>query len=106
MSGPIRSHRWPRGVLCGLTLVLATAAMSTAEAAGHYQLQASLTPASAPGAAKDMSRGIAHELHARLSTPTQAPLVQLGSQHALTAKLVVSPMVCYGDTIFRDGFQT
>ena len=106
MSGPLRSHRWPRGVLCGLVLVLAGAALPTLATAGRYQLQASLTPAVASDATKDLSRGMAHELRARLSVPKAEPTVQLGSQHALTAKLVVSPMVCCGDTIFRDGFQS
>ena len=66
----------------------------------YYSIQGSLSPIAAPA-----SGGDAMKLTSRLSPAAESPVVQSGGRLMLTAKLAASPMVCYGDTIFRDGFE-
>ncbi len=93
------SKHLPRlGASGALTLLLALAAAAPASA-GTFRLQAKLSPT--PSA----QQGSDFLLEARLAPARAEPAVLLGSQHALTAKLAAVPMVCYDDTIFRDGYD-
>lgn len=97
MTHPLhRDARLRRG-LC--LAVLGCAAAALPAQAGRIELHGSLAPA----AQAHTSTGYA--LQARLEPVRPEAMVQLGSRHALSAKLSVSPLVCYGDTIFRDGFN-
>lgn len=94
--------------LLGLALVAAPALAADKSAprlpatqAGHrFVLSGSLT---ANGPAPMQGSGI--ELTSRLSTPGSDVALQEHGPYALMAKLAVSPMVCYNDTIFRDNFD-
>ena len=77
-----------------------TARLPATHAGAHHVLSASLTP---PAAAS--LRGGAIELSARLASPGSVVPLQEGSGFALIARLAVTPLVCYGDTIFRDGLE-
>lgn len=71
-----------------------------AHAGSRYALTGSLTPVPAPRA-----QGGSYALSGRLGTTQDRVPLQQGGQLALLARLAVSPLVCYGDTIFRDGFD-
>ena len=71
-----------------------------AHAGSRYVLAGSLTPVATPPA-----QGGSYALSGRVDTTQDRLTLQQGAQLALLARLAVSPLVCYGDTIFRDGFD-
>ena len=89
-------------LLALLAAAFAVAPATAANAASHhrYSIMGSLTPSSQPTAA-----GGGLQLKARLGgTRTEIP-AQAGGDLALIATLAYAPTVCFGDTIFRDGFD-
>lgn len=97
MNRPFPSDPRLRMALAGVALATALAVLPAQ--AGRIDLRASLAPSAAT------QHGSGYALQARLEPVHAERLVQLGTTHAMTASLSVSPMVCYGDTIFRDGFN-
>ena len=89
-------------LLALLAAAFAVAPATASDAAHHrYSIMGSLTPSSQSTAAN----GGGMQLTSRLgSTQTGVP-VQAGGGLALIAKMAYAPTVCYGDTIFRDGFD-
>lgn len=80
----------------------ATSAHAAAQTTVHrYTIQGSLEPAVANASASAAPM----PAKSRLSTPTQDVGLQAGGDFVMMAKLALSPLVCYGDTIFRDGFD-
>lgn len=67
----------------------------------RYSVKANLSPDSSDGAAGGGRLVLNSKL---VPAHVEAP-VQSSSQFALMARLVESPTVCYGDTIFRNGFE-
>lgn len=65
----------------------------------RYAIAGSLTPL-----APSPAQGGGYQLSSSVTSTAAAPPVQAGGDIALIARLAISPMVCYGDTIFRDGF--
>ncbi|MBX3690343.1 hypothetical protein [Dokdonella sp.] len=104
------SHKTCGGVLFALVLVTGAIAANAATKAApglpatnsgqRFSISASLVPTAAPTA-----RGNGLELKSRLSSGSSGPPVQEAGGFALIARLAVSPLVCYGDTIFKDGFE-
>ena len=102
-----------RALGCALALALAGAAapvlaagkaearLPMSNTGQRFAIAGSLAPVAAPEA-----RGGAYALRAALHSSASEIPVQEGGGLALMARLAVSPMVCYGDTIFRDGFNT
>ena len=66
----------------------------------HFSVYGSLTPLTASG-----SSDSAMQMHSHLSKAEATVIAQAGGNLVLSAKLAESPMVCAGDTIFRDGFD-
>jgi hypothetical protein len=80
----------------------ATSAHAASQTTTHrYSIQGSLQATATSG----NSGGASMQLSSRLSTPTQDVALQSGGNFVVMAKLAYSPMVCAGDTIFRDGFD-
>ncbi|KAB2899830.1 MAG: hypothetical protein DWB45_03855 [Xanthomonadales bacterium] len=77
-----------------------TARLPATHTDAHHVLSGSLTPPAAGSL-----RGGAFALSARLASSGHAIPLQEGSGFALIARLAVTPLVCYGDTIFRDGLD-
>ena len=104
------SHKTCGGVLFALVLATGAVAANAATKAAadlpatnsgqRYSISASLVPNAAPTV-----HGNGLELKSRLSSGHSGPPVQEAGDFALIARLAVSPMVCYGDTIFKDGFD-
>lgn len=97
LSPAIRS-----GPLLALLAVAFAVAPATANGvrAHRYSIVGSLTPSSQPTAA-----GGGLQLKSHLAgMQTEIP-AQVGGNLALIAKMAYAPTVCYGDTIFRDGFD-
>lgn len=97
MNRPLQRDPRLRHALGGIAVAALLAALPAQ--AGRVEVRASLAPAPA------VQQGNGYALQARLEPARAEPLVQLGSRHALSAKLSVSPLACYGDTIFRDGLD-
>lgn len=89
----------PAVVLLSLLAVPALAAGS--QPAPRFQLSGS---GSVSAAAAAQSAGDLH-LRATLSPVNAAPLVQTGVAYTLSGNLAVVPLVCFNDTIFRNGFE-
>lgn len=96
MPHPTRCN--PRGALPGMAALLISAVIPV-QAAGRFEVHATLSPAA------EVQHGASYRLKGRLGVPPATTLVQLGTRHSLSASLVESPLVCYSDTIFRDGFD-
>ena len=80
-------------------LVLALLVAPVAHAAEKFSVRATLTPVPV-----QQTSGT-YTLKARLGRAQMEKTEHLGSTFALTATMSpLMPMVCYGDTIFRDGF--
>ena len=89
-----------------LAVLALLAAATSAHAASHtathrYAIQGSLQAAATSGHSGEASM----QLSSRLSMPTQDVALQGGGNFVVMAKLAYAPMACYGDTIFRDGFD-
>lgn len=96
------STRTPLRVVPGLSLtaLLLTLAVLPCAAADGFSVRATLTPA------PPQQRSGNHVLSARLSRPPAPAVMLSGPAYGVTATLApVVPLVCYGDTIFRDGFN-
>jgi hypothetical protein len=92
----------------GPLLALLAAAFAVAPAtAGNdvshhrYSIMGSLTPSTQSTPVSGGGLQLTSHLG---STQTEVP-VQAGGGLALIAKMAYAPTVCYGDTIFRDGFD-
>ncbi len=91
------------GALVLVALAFTASTASANEAPRHsYSIQASLTPAA--GQATTASGNGLQLTGALRSARYDIPL-QSGGGIDLIAKLVYSPLTCYGDTIFRDSFD-
>jgi len=80
----------------------ATSAHAAGKTTAHrYEIQGSLEAAasSAPSDSASM------QLTSHLSAPAQGLALQSGGDFVVMAKLAYSPLTCFGDTIFRDGFD-
>jgi hypothetical protein len=67
----------------------------------RYTIMGSLNAAAQPTPAS----GSGLQLKSGFSDTRSGPTVQSGDAFVLMAKLAYSPLVCYGDTIFRDGLD-
>ena len=91
------------GALVVLALAVTAGTASAGEAPRHfYTIQASLTPSIAQSTT---ANGNGLQLTGALRDSRDDLPVQSGGGIALIARLGYSPMVCYSDTIFRDGFN-
>jgi hypothetical protein len=99
LSPAIRSGPVLAAVLA-LALAMPAGARDAAPA-HHYSVYGSLAPA---GASAQGSGG-AFQMQSRVSRPTATVVEQAGGDFVMHAKLADQPLVCYGDTIFRNGFD-
>ena len=90
-------------LLALLAAAFAVAPATAANDAAHhrYSIMGSLTPSAQSTAASGGGMQLTSHLG---STQSKVP-VQAGGGLALMAKMAYAPTVCYGDTIFRDGFD-
>lgn len=90
-----------------LAALVLLAGVTSAHAAGkttaahRYAIQGSLEAA----ASSTSSDSAPMQLTSHLSAPAQSLALQSGGDFVVMAKLAYSPMTCFGDTIFRDGFD-
>jgi len=86
-----------------LALAFTAGTASAIEAPRHsYSIRASLTPSAGQSTA---ANGNGLQLNGTLRNSRYQIPLQSGGGIDLIARLAYSPMVCYGDTIFRDGFD-
>jgi len=91
----------PALAVLALLLGAASAHAAGKTTAHRYTIQGSLEAA----ATSEHSDGTSMQLTSHLSPPAQDVALQSGGDFAMMAKLAYSPMTCFGDTIFRDGFD-
>lgn len=85
-----------------LSLLAVPAFAASGQSPPRFQLSGSGT-LSAPA---ETQTGANLHLRATLTPARSAPVAQTASGFTLSGKLAQVPLVCYADTIFRDGFQT
>lgn len=86
-----------------LSLLAVPAFAASGQPPARFQLSGSGT-LSEPAAVTQAGANL--HLRATLSPVRSAPVAQTASGYMLSGKLAQVPLVCYADTIFRDGFQT
>ncbi|HEY0233264.1 MAG TPA: hypothetical protein VGC55_18595 [Dokdonella sp.] len=83
-------------------LVGAASAHAAGKTTAHrYTIQGSLQAA----ATSTNADGASMQMTSHLSAPAQDVALQSGGNFVVMAKLAYSPLTCFGDTIFRDGFD-
>jgi hypothetical protein len=73
-----------------------SALAAAAQTRHHYDISGGLTPSA------EMQNGTSASNH---FGATPSPVSLAGNGFELSARLVTAPDACYGDTIFRDGFD-
>ena len=91
------------GALVLIALAFTASTASANEAPRHsYSIQASLTP---DVGQTTTATGKSLQLTGALRSANANIPVQSGGGIELTAELAYAPLTCFGDTIFRDGFD-